>query len=637
MLDNKNLRNIVKQSWQRCRDQKLDPKKYSPNILKNAELQKLKMETAQLNEFTIPYMRRIFSVIRESECVLVLADKNGYIIESVGFEGYLDKVPIAKPGTSWNEKDLGTNGIGTALVVKLPVQISGTEHFLEMNHQYTCSAAPIRNPEGEIIACLDITGKTELMHSHSLAMIVSAVDAIEKYLVTKRIYEDKIRIAEQNQIILNMINDGIIVLNSELLFVSMNENARKMLKTKDNLLGKEFSEVINCSLDLNGMLRENVAITDEETVFVLNNNKLRLLVSTSVFRNANQENEGVILTLRESEKMNRIVNKITGSKALITLDDIIGESPVMQDCKYFARICSKSKSNVLLLGESGTGKEMFAQSIHNLSDRRSKPFIAVNCGALPRELIQSELFGYAGGAFTGSRKEGHAGKFELADGGTIFLDEIGDMPLDAQVNLLRVLQQGEVTRVGGKFPQKVDVRIIAATNRNLMELVQENSFRDDLYYRLNVMCIEIPPLRERQEDIRNLIDFFVQKFSTSLDKKITNVSSSFYEVLLEYGWPGNIRELENVIERAVNVMEKDVLGIKDLPYNILKSKKVESPEKQKKAPLLRMKEAELIKNTLEQTGGNMRQAALQLGISRGTLYEKIKKHKLIIKDFRNMS
>ncbi|WP_038818719.1 sigma-54 interaction domain-containing protein, partial [Pseudomonas syringae] len=204
----------------------------------------------------------------------------------------------------------------------------------------------------------------------------------------------------------------------------------------------------------------------------------------------------------------------------------------------------------LILGESGTGKELFAQAIHNASDRSSGPFVAVNCGAIPRDLVQSELFGHVEGAFTGSAKGGSAGKFELADGGTIFLDEIGDMSFDAQVSLLRVLQEGEVTRVGAKSSRQVDVRIIAATHRNLSQAVAEGAFREDLYYRLNVLNLTVPPLRMRREDIALLAQHFLDRCARSLRKSVLGLSAQALELLVAYSWPGNVRELENSIERA---------------------------------------------------------------------------------------
>lgn len=226
-----------------------------------------------------------------------------------------------------------------------------------------------------------------------------------------------------------------------------------------------------------------------------------------------------------------------------------------------AKLAASSVSTVLLNGESGTGKELFAQAIHNASSRRRGPFIAINCGALPRDLIESELFGYDEGAFTGARKGGQLGKFEFANGGTIFLDEIGDMPLETQVKLLRVLQERQITRLGGHKAIPVDIRVIAATNRNLEQLVEQGNFRSDLFYRLNVMSITIPPLRERAEDTVLLTQNMLRKISKKLNKKIVRISTGFFQSIRNYSWPGNVRQLENVLERCINLVDDGVLRL----------------------------------------------------------------------------
>ncbi|WP_243372654.1 sigma-54-dependent Fis family transcriptional regulator [Geotalea sp. SG265] len=280
----------------------------------------------------------------------------------------------------------------------------------------------------------------------------------------------------------------------------------------------------------------------------------------------------------------------------------------------------RSNSTVLITGESGTGKELFAHSIHNASNRRKEPFVKVNCSAIPAELAEAELFGYEDGAFTGARRQGKPGKFELADGGTIFLDEIGDMPLVLQSKLLRVIQDKEIERVGGVKSRKVDVRIIAATNRDLKRMVAEGTFREDLYFRINVVELKIPPLRDRRKDIPLLADTFIKKYNNLLTRRVEGLSDQALEALTRYYWPGNIRELENVVERMLNYRESGLIELQDLPEEI-----VGRPGKAaaKNTQTLAAMEMETIQAALAEAGGNKSKAARLLGISRSKLYEKL--------------
>jgi len=281
---------------------------------------------------------------------------------------------------------------------------------------------------------------------------------------------------------------------------------------------------------------------------------------------------------------------------------------------------------VLIRGESGTGKELLAHAIHNLSPRRSCPFVKVNCAAVPENLLESELFGYEEGAFTGAKKGGKPGKFEQAHGGTIFLDEIGDMPLKMQVKILRVLQEKEVERLGSTKTINVDVRVIAATNRNLERLINERKFREDLFYRLNVVNLEIPPLRERKEDIPLLADFLVKKLCKSLGIGEKNISQSTYNVLLRYKWPGNVRELENALERALNVIDSDIIQPEHLPYYIRQSGNSLKDGVFNLKSIVEETEKETIKRALNADGGSSLEAAKLLGISKSTFYDKLAKY-----------
>ncbi|NLW41215.1 MAG: sigma 54-interacting transcriptional regulator [Tissierellia bacterium] len=317
------------------------------------------------------------------------------------------------------------------------------------------------------------------------------------------------------------------------------------------------------------------------------------------------------------------------NRAKYTLKDIIGESKYMVELRDFTRKISKTNSNVLILGESGTGKELFAHAVHNNSNRAKYPFIKVNCGAIPYELLESELFGYEEGSFTGAKRGGKIGKIKAADGGTIFLDEIGELPLNMQVKLLRFIQDKEIEKIGSIHSEEVDVRIIAATNKNLEEMIKDGLFRLDLYYRLNVVTIKIPPLRNRKKDIHILSKYLMDKISRKNNIRVDGISDDALEYLKRYDWPGNVRELENIIERAINLLDGEtIIKGKHLPFNIrgvMKDKVVKELKE-----VVEEAEKQAIIDSLIISKGNRTLAAKHLGISRTSLYEKMARYNINI-------
>ena len=306
-------------------------------------------------------------------------------------------------------------------------------------------------------------------------------------------------------------------------------------------------------------------------------------------------------------------------------ENIISKSSKMQRLIELIKVVGKSNATVLITGESGTGKELVARAIHSQSHRHSKPFIAVSCAALPESLLESELFGHEKGSFTGAYAQ-KKGKFESANGGTLFMDEVGEMSANIQVHLLRVLEEKEFARVGGNEPIRVDVRVISATNKDLRKAIEKQEFREDLYYRLNVVNIELPPLRERKEDIPLLAEHFLHKFASENGKDVTGFSPDATEFLLDYDWPGNVRELENAIERAAILAKDSLITVADLPRRDIPSRSATTPAKD-----LKEIEKEHILNVLRETGENYSEASRILGISRMTLYKKAKEYGLNVK------
>ncbi len=533
---------------------------------------------------------------------------------------YFCGLGITPVGSRLLESVQGTNCTGLALAEDRLVYVLAEENFgvgLRQRRMH-CAAAPIKNAQGQTVAMLTLTAEPGWFHFHTLGTVQAAADAVSRQMALQGLLEEQ-------QTVLEVLNEGLVVLDERGCIKALNRYARQLFGVGLELIGRPFQQLGRS--ELSDALGEPVR--DLDCTFQLHNrSQLACLVSVCPL-----EQGGVIVSLRENRRIREITRRLIGTQASYTFDTIQGSSRAIQDALHLGRIASRSDSTTLILGESGTGKELFAQAIHNGSERCNGPFVAVNCGAIPRDLVQSELFGHVEGAFTGATRGGSAGKFELADGGTIFLDEIGDMSFDAQVSLLRVLQEGEITRVGAKNSRPVNVRIIAATHRNLSQAVAEGAFREDLYYRLNVLNLTVPPLRMRREDIPLLARHFLVRCARSLRKSVQGFSPDALALLTAYGWPGNVRELENSIERATNLAMGALIETVDLP---LESRQ-RIPLRTHEAPPaqdLSSHEMHAIVAALNSTGGNIRLAAQQLNVSRGGLYNKMSRFGLNAGDFR---
>ncbi|MCB2307661.1 sigma 54-interacting transcriptional regulator [Clostridium estertheticum] len=433
--------------------------------------------------------------------------------------------------------------------------------------------------------------------------------------------------------------DGIIIIDKNAIITMISKSYCEFMGiSEENAIGKPVTDVIQ-NTRMHIIVQTGVTETAQ-----LQSIKGSYMIATRLPIIKNGEIIGAIgkVLFRNVKELNTLYSKIKTMKkeletyktqlkqlntASYSFDDIIGSSEKILAAKSIARKAAQTHSNVLILGESGTGKELFAHAIHLASDRLYTPFVKVNCGAIPTDLLESELFGYEGGAFTGAKKEGKIGKFELADGGTIFLDEIGDMPLHMQVKLLRAIQEKEVEKIGSLGSKKIDIRIIAATNRNLEKSMHEGKFRQDLYYRLNVVTITIPSLRERRDDILLIANHLITKISEDLNKKIVGMSKESEYFLKNYSWEGNIRELENILERAINVIENsNTICPIDLPDEITGRKQIK-PIKSLESTIEEV-EKQAIMDALKSTNGNKTKAAKKLEIGRTSLYEKIQKYNI---------
>lgn len=637
ILNREGIRDVIAESWKRSKNYGINPFVEDFYVrLGKEELDKRYEEFTPLLDTAKPFMDSLYKIVKDTDFIIRLTDRDGYVLEHIGEEKIVNMYTSLGLCDGYNirEEINGTNALGIALITGEPIQVLGGEHYIQEYHKLTSSACPIKDKNGQILGVLSITGNYELVHPHTLGMVVAAAEAIEKEIKLEERNRELKLINERFYQITESISEGIIRMDSAGSIVSINRFARKLLSFKEkDIIGKDLKHILssdNRAEIIRGI--SNCRKYEEEEIYfkTRNGRKKTCIANVTPIKSINSKGlEGAVITLREVKMVHSLVNKIVGANAKFTFDDILGNSDSIRQAIKMASISANTNTTILLQGESGTGKEMFAQAIHNESDRRDYPFVFLNCGAIPRELVSSELFGYIEGAFTGAKRGGHPGKFELADGGTIFLDEIGDMPLDAQVSLLRVLEDRKVVRVGGHDVIPIDVRVIAATNKDLSEEVELGNFRRDLFYRINVMTINTPSLRERKEDVRIFIDYFLDKFSRYIGKNIKGVGQSFYKGMLNYNWPGNVRELQNVIQTVVNVAENNsVLTYKNIP-SYVKPKEV-SDDSNSKAQLLTLDEIEksAIVKTIQEVSGNIAAAAKILGIGRSTMYRKMKKYNI---------
>lgn len=636
-IEKEQIRDVIAYSWMRSKLHGVDPLAETINVPLSKEVFEERYISARhFINTAMPFMYSLRKIVENTGFIVRLTDQDGYVLEVIGDYKLIDEygdLNIYK-GCNVRESVIGTNALGIALEIGKPIQVLGAEHYCKQYHNWASSACPIRDEKEEIIGILSSTGPNENVHPHTLGMVVAAAQAIEKKIKLEKSNEQLDMANKHLYAIMESISEGLICTDNKGVIMDINLFARRFLGLKeDDILKKDIHTILDKKNYDKIMKRINnrKKYEEEEIHFKTKKGKdIACIVTVTPIKDQfTREVQGIVFTFKESKKVHSLVNKIVGAEARFTFNDILGKSKEIKKAIKVATLFSNTNATILLLGESGTGKELFAQAIHNESSRRKNPFVFLNCGAIPRELVGSELFGYVEGAFTGARRGGHPGKFELADGGTVFLDEIGDMPLDTQANLLRVLETNEIVRIGGHNVVPVDVRVIAATHKDLKKEVELGNFREDLFYRLNVMPIKTPSLRERKEDIKVFTDYFINKFSERMEKDIKGVHDSFYRGMLHYHWPGNVRELQNVVQLVVNIIEdEEILAYKHLP-NYMKSSNL--PKRLGLVDeLMSLEEIEkmAIIKTIQEVDGNIVQAAKILGIGRSTLYRKIEKYDL---------
>ena len=641
---------LIETSWDRSRQFGLSERQTMECFaLSKTDLRLLNEQNRELMLHAAPVMETLHEQIFDSESVVVLTNAQGTILRSIGddsFSMHAAQVAI-KPGVSWAEGAKGTNAIGTAIHEQQPVIVHGSQHFLHSNHFLTCSATPIFAPAGELLGVLDVTGDYRGFSKHTMGLVRMSAQMIENALF-RRTYATQLIVAFHARAeFIGTLMEGLLAIAPDGTVLAANRSACMQLElsrgnvgghTSVSLLRRGLSELhelaaLAVNAPLQCVLPSGVRIYAVPTA----------LVARPVYSNATAVPEppnGATLASGAERKATRLTAARAPDAAPAlrvlphaTLDQL--DSGDAQIAKAVSRLRSVARTNVsvLLEAETGAGKEWFSLAIHRASERNAGPFVAVNCAAVPEGLIESELFGYEDGAFTGARRKGHQGKILQAHGGTLFLDEIGDMPLAMQARLLRVLQERVVTPLGSSASIPVDVRIICATHQRLRDLIQQKAFRDDLYYRLNGLTVRLPSLRSRS-DVREIVTRLLLTHGGAQ----WTLSEHVWQLMLDHPWPGNLRQLSNVLATAVAIAAPDTqIRLEHLPDDFL-----DDAAESHRAPavaLVNVADAppnfaaadgslnhlttEAMQRALARHHGNVSAAARELGVSRNTLYRKV--------------
>ncbi|MGC5325488.1 sigma-54-dependent Fis family transcriptional regulator [Brevibacillus sp. SYSU BS000544] len=523
-----------------------------------------------------------------------------------------------------------------------PSVLSGqTEEMAEL-------CAPI-NYEGKVIGVIGLVAFDEAQHQFLLGHKLPLFTFLQRMseLLTGKIaglhaIQNWKKTNQQLEVLIESIHEGIIAIDENGIITTCNETAQGFIQNrKETLIGSPIESIWPNSPMLE-VLRTGVGYMEKEERYSSPRQEMHF-ISTARPILIDEKVVGVVASFRKMADMRRLAYALTGETKDLFFSEIKGRSRSLSLVLKQAEQVARGTSNILITGESGTGKGMLAAAIHSSSNRKNGPFIIVNCGAIPETLLESELFGYVEGAFTGAKKEGKAGKFELADGGTIFLDEIGDLPLHLQVKLLHVLQNKQVERVGSHQLMPVNVRVISATNKSLEEMVQSKEFRSDLFFRLNVIPLHMPPLRERVEDIPLLMEYFLTKYRQTIENQVTDFLPEVRELFTQYHWPGNVRELENAIEYAMNMEASGFIGLDSVPQRIKQAVLPRHDSEQETTftayeletslkEQLRQFEQQIIIRMLEKHGHSLeakRLIAERLDIGLATLYRKLESYQLL--------
>jgi sigma-54 dependent transcriptional regulator, acetoin dehydrogenase operon transcriptional activator AcoR len=617
------VRSVIQSSWRRSLEGGIDASGSAAPINQDRErIDHLVRKNADLIAAARPCFTIVSKMVEGTGAMIVLTDGHGVLVEALG-----DKATL-RAGTDihltvggmWDECSIGTNGIGTALATGEAVFVHAAEHFCAGIKSWTCAGAPIRDPlDGQVVGVFDLSGYSPIFRPHNAIFVAAIAREIEQALAQRQ-REERTRLLEA--FIANSPGygsyDGLVIVDrlgratyvNNMPFSSNGRDARgPIVACGDKILDGPLTDLTKA---------QGSALPDA-------------LLGLCHFRPLRLDGEvrGVALVFPSGPAAARPTRHAALSARLEKPSEcIVGESDALRAAVDVARRVARSGPEISLLieGETGVGKELFARLAHHEGDRRQSPFVALNCGAITRELFGSEIFGHVGGAFTGSSKEGKVGVFELADGGVLSLDEIGEMPVDIQPFLLRILEERMVRRIGDTRERPVDVRLIASTNRDLMKEVEAGRFRSDLFYRIGTVSIHVPPLRERRDDIPLLVQHYNEKLATQAGKPPLEFAAEAIDALKAYRWPGNVRELRNLVSRLCLLAGTPHVRLEDLPQHLRGGPLAPCAslkDETERAETLERAERRAVMEALAAEHGNLSRTAQRLGVSRPTLYRKI--------------
>lgn len=618
------IRPDVLDSWLRCKSNGMDPvNTVELPLISAREVNEKLRDNAELLKIVLPHMEFLFEIVRGEGFVINFIDKDGFILKQIADEEAYEicRKSNSLPGANRLEENAGTNAIALAFITKKPIQIAGSEHFLQELHRWTCSAAPVLDEDKNVICAISVAGRYEMIHRHTLGMVAAVSQAIENEIRIHSINSKLTRSYEQLQTTFEMVTDGLLYIENDEIVQCNNSMCDLIGMPAEEIIGKPYSECIITTPKIDTIIKNGGNESGNVKVSIASGQSTQscFVDVRPIFTGHGQDIK--VAVFKKVNELRKLASRIT-NQTRYTFDDILGNSEEIRSTIEIAKRAAMHNVRVVLEGESGTGKEMFAQAIHNMSDRSEAPFMAIDCGAVPVELLESNLFGYEGGSFTGAKKEGKAGVFELANGGTILLDEIENMNLEMQQKLLRALEEKYVTRIGGSKQIPFDVRIIAASNTSLAKKVEEKTFREDLYYRIGVMNIKIPSLRERRDDIPLLVEHFLS-VDTPITKK-KHMDREAMEKLVNYSWPGNVRQLINTIEYAKIMTNTQEIHVEDLPLTMKAPERSSMKGPQKHFDTLKVATAKYVDEVVKANDNNISKAARVLGISRATIYNLMK-------------
>jgi transcriptional regulator of acetoin/glycerol metabolism len=620
---------VVRTSWSRCLNNfALDPyETRHPNTVERVDLQARRERLGVLLSIARIEMEALGKLMKHSEYSIMLTDRDGVILSYLGDTGFSATARRCgfREGVMWSEREMGTNGMGTCLTARRPVLIHRTDHFLTQNTQLTCSAAPIFDMRGEMLAALDISGASPGPQLHTLALVDMAAQNVENRTLLSACKEFHVVRFHRCAEFVSTPGEGVLAFDDQGLIKGANRAALKLLGHRDHeaVCGQPVDRMLDTSLAtlmrLTGQRAYAEALSGKPA-------QRRWFATVHAPVGAARATQVAVAASVQAD------SGAPAAEVRGTLDCLYSADPTMRHSVEILRRVIDRDISVLLLGETGTGKGYCARAIHNASNRADKPFVTVNCAAIPETLIESELFGHKAGAFTGATREGGVGRILQANGGTLFLDEIGDMPLALQTRLLNVIEDREVMPLGGAKVVSVDVRVISATQHHPLDLIARGQFREDLYYRLNGITVRLPPLRQRTDGaelIRKLL--LTESAGASLE-----IEPALLERLLTHSWPGNVRQLRNVLRTMLALRSAERLTLADFNEEWLAGAagqpgrgEAAAPTEHESDSVLSDAEREALRRMLETCQWNVSEAAARLHISRRTIYRKIHRHGLL--------